>query len=73
MKFRTDPINRDTDGDGVPDGDEALKVHTDPLDPKDASAAPSPAEETHAETAEPGGAGVSSAEEPHAESAEDAE
>ena len=64
---RTDPINRDTDGDGVPDGDEALKAHTDPLDPKDAPATPSPAEKTHAESAE------TAETEPHAESAEGAE
>ncbi len=66
LKFRTDPINRDTDGDGVPDGEEALKAHTDPLDPKDAPAAPSPAEETHAESAE------TAETEPHAEPAEGA-
>jgi outer membrane protein OmpA-like peptidoglycan-associated protein len=27
----TDPHNRDTDGDGLSDGDEVLKYHTDPL------------------------------------------
>jgi hypothetical protein len=67
LKFRTDPLNRDTDGDGVSDGDEALKAHTDPLDPKDDPATPSPAEKTHAESAE------TAEPEPHAEPAEGAE
>ena len=30
-KLGTDPHNRDTDGDGLSDGDEVLKYHTDPL------------------------------------------
>lgn len=30
-KFRTDPNNPDTDGDGLSDGDEVLKYKTDPL------------------------------------------
>lgn len=29
----TDPMNPDTDGDGLNDGDEVLKYHTDPLNP----------------------------------------
>jgi len=42
-QFRgTDPLNWDTDGDGVADGAE-VKIHeTDPLDPKSVPPAPIP-------------------------------
>ena len=32
-KYGTDPHNPDSDGDGIPDGDEVLKYSTNPLDP----------------------------------------
>jgi hypothetical protein len=31
----TDPLNRDTDGDGFGDGEEVLTLQTDPLDAQD--------------------------------------
>ena len=34
MKFESDKFNVDTDGDGVPDGQEFLTDKTDILDPK---------------------------------------
>jgi hypothetical protein len=33
LEYRTDPMNPDTDGDGLSDGDEVHTYHTDPLRP----------------------------------------